>query len=362
MPSFLLVFDAPKIGTVPVEDLLKDPTRFQFKKLADPLEGVAYGKNKAMVMRRLGTHELFIRSYVHGGINYELVYDGAAVQDPDLVELNKKHAIIRSMGGKFVIATETVDPVSGETKVVFSKVEDFRNRYGNRKKIIKSEGNDKSIPMARWWLEHEQRREYEQVVFAPGKKDVRDAYNLWRGFAVKPDRVDSEAKCARYLAHIRDNISRGDKKLYDYNIKWMANGVQNPDRPGGAALVLRGEQGVGKGEFVRHYGKLFGPNYVQVYKPEQVTGRFNAHMAQAIVLFADEALFAGNPQHEPILKGLVTEKDQLIEYKGLDAVRARSCLHTIIATNDEWAVRVSPGDRRFCCMEVGNACKENHPY
>src|SRR5258708_39614425 len=111
MPSFLLVFDAPKIGTVPVEDLLKDPTRFQLKKLADPLEGVAYGKNKAMVMRRLGTYELFVRSYAHGGINYTLDYDGSAVQDPHLVELNKKHCVISNMNGRCAIANETIHPV-----------------------------------------------------------------------------------------------------------------------------------------------------------------------------------------------------------------------------------------------------------
>jgi Family of unknown function (DUF5906) len=260
-----------------------------------------------------------------------------------------------------VIVTETVDPISREARTSFSAA-DLKNRYSNRRKISKdADGNDRSKPLANWWLAHPQRREYEHAVFAPGE-EIPNTYNLWRGFAVAPDSVDSGTKCALYLAHIRDNICQSNEALYDYTIKWMASGVQNPGRPGGAALVLRGDQGVGKGQFVQHYAYLFGQNYVQVYKPEQVLNRFNAHLAQAIVLFADEALFAGNPQHEPILKALVTEEEMLIEHKGVDAIRARSCLHTIIATNAEFAVRVSPGDRRFCCMEVGNACKENHPY
>jgi hypothetical protein len=280
---------------------------------------------------------------------------------PEMGELNRKHFVISNMGGKCLIANETTDRVSGEAKVTFSTFSDFKNRYSNRKKTIKVEGNDRNIPLSKYWFEHPQRREYEQVVFAPGK-EIPDAYNLWQGFAVKPDTDDSEAKCARYLTHIREIICHDDKELYDYVIKWMANGVKNPDQPGGVALVLRGKMGVGKGEFVRHYGRLFGRNFTPVSKPEHVTGRFNGHLGETILLYADEAFFAGNPQHEPILKALVTEKDHVIERKGIDAIRARSCLHVIMATNDDWAVPVSAGDRRFCCIEVGDERKGRHDY
>src|SRR5262249_55164149 len=37
-------------------------------------------------------------------------------------------------------------------------------------------------------------------------------------------------------------------------------------------------------------------------------------------------------------------------------------LHIIMATNDDWAVPVSAGDRRFCCIEDGDGCKGKHVY
>jgi len=279
---------------------------------------------------------------------------------PEMVEMNRKHCAVK-WGGKFRIATEIIDPVSGEPKVTFSTVDDFRNFYSNRNKTIKVDGNDRNKPLAKWWLEHPQRRQYEQVVFAPGK-EIPGVYNLWRGFTVAPDSVDSETKCALYLAHIRDNICQGDKTLYHYIIQWMANGVQRPDQPGGAALVLRGNMGIGKGEFVQHYGKLFGANFISVTKPEHIIGRFNVHMGEAIVLFGDEAFFAGNPQHEQILKMLVTEREWLVEPKGLNAFKSRSCLHIVLACNTDWSVPVSHGDRRYCCIEVGDARKGDRAY
>ena len=283
------------------------------------------------------------------------------VQDQDLGEMNSKHCVILDDGGKCCILNEIVDAVSGERKVTYSSFEQIKNRYSNRKKMVKRPDGEKEAPLATWWLHHPQRRQCEQLVFAPGKTAM-DAYNLWPGFAVVPDRVESEAKCSLYLAHIRDNISQRDKAVYEYLIKWMASAVQKPGQPGGTALVMRGNMGNGKGEAVRHFGKLFGSNYMPVSKKNHVTGNFNAHLGQTILLFVDEALFAANPEHEQILKNMVTERHQMIERKGFDLVCSPSCLHIIIASNNEWTVAVSQDDRRFCCIEVGDEHKQDIPY
>src|SRR5258707_14756600 len=115
-------------------------------------------------------------------------------------------------------------PVRVEVKVTFSTVNDLKTRYSNRKKTIKVHDKEKQVSWAALWLEQKQRREYDQVVFAPGK-DIPDTYNLWRGFAVTPDSLNSEVKSALYLPHIRDNICQGNDGLYKYIVKWMANGV-----------------------------------------------------------------------------------------------------------------------------------------
>lgn len=283
------------------------------------------------------------------------------VIDSDLAEMNTNHCVISDIGGKCLVLNEMIDPVTGDAKVTFSTFDALNHRYGNRMKTLQGAEGEKKKPIATWWSHHPQRRQCEQVVFAPGK-EILNAYNLWQGFAVAPDYDDSEKKCALYLAHIRENICQGSEQLYNYIIRWMANGVQYPGLHGGVALVLRGKMGIGKGEYVRHYGSLFGPNYVPVTKPSHITGQFNGHMGEAIVLFADECFIAGDNQHEQILKVLVTERQWLIERKGIDAVRSNSCLHIILACNSDWSVPVDTDDRRYCCVEVGDGRKRDHDY
>jgi hypothetical protein len=75
VPSMLLEFDDDELGIVSVREVLQEPDRFVGETLADPLEGIAYGRCKAKVMLR-DDGELFIHSFAHGRTVYTLVIDG----------------------------------------------------------------------------------------------------------------------------------------------------------------------------------------------------------------------------------------------------------------------------------------------
>jgi hypothetical protein len=79
LPTIELPFDDPELAGNTVADVLKDPRRFEGETLADPLEGVAYGKCKAKIMLR-ADGALWINSFAHGRTIYELKLDAAAVR------------------------------------------------------------------------------------------------------------------------------------------------------------------------------------------------------------------------------------------------------------------------------------------
>jgi hypothetical protein len=201
------------------------------------------------------------------------------------------------------------------------------------------------------------RKSFKAVVFAPGR-EVAGAYNLWRGFAVDP----KPGKCDLFLAHLRDNICRGDAVLFEYLLDWMAAAVQQPDEQGHVAIVLRGRQGTGKGAFAKEFGKLFGRHYVRISNSKHILGNFNAHMEDCVVLFVDEAFWAGDKKSKGVLKSLVTEEDAMIERKGYDAAIRPSHLHIIMASNEKWVVPADYDDRRFLVLDVGNEHKEDTAY
>lgn len=74
LPDVELPFDRPDLRGCTVRDVLRDPDHFVGAKMSDPVEGVAYGRNKAMLLRgRNGT--LWINSFARGGRRYELQPD-----------------------------------------------------------------------------------------------------------------------------------------------------------------------------------------------------------------------------------------------------------------------------------------------
>lgn len=281
--------------------------------------------------------------------------------DPWLRKLNEKHAVISDIGGKCRIISEIEDAtVPGRTRISRQSFEDFRNRYRHEKVAVGSNkaGQDILQPVGQWWIDHPQRRQYETIVFVPGK-DVPGAYNLWSGFAC--DSLPG-TKHERLLHHIRENICDGNPEHYNYLIQWMARCVQHPNSPGEVAVVMRGKRGTGKSFFAKVLSNLFGRHFLQVSDSKHLVGSFNAHLRDTVVLFGDEAFFAGDKRHESILKTLVTEEYMVYEGKGVDAETGPNYVHLLLASNEDWVVPAGLDERRFFVLEIGDKHKQDHSY
>lgn len=279
--------------------------------------------------------------------------------DPFLHELNERHAVIGNVGGKCRIIEEVPDETMNRSRITYSSFEDLRNRYNNRPVQV---GTDKSgkpvnVPLGKYWLEHPQRAQYDFIKFMPNGAP-RNIFNLWRGFAVTPQ----SGNCDLFLAHIRDNICGGNQEYYEYMLGWMARAVQNPAQQGEVAVVLRGGKGTGKSIFAREFGKLFGRHFLHVANPGHLVGNFNAHLKDTIVLFADEAFFAGDRKHESVLKMLVTEDSIPIEAKHVDVEPYPNYTHLIMAANDPHVIRATGDERRYFVLNVGTNHQQDSDY
>lgn len=282
--------------------------------------------------------------------------------NPGLRELNSRHCVIESdRGGRCVVAEEDWDEVMNRWHIKYQSFEAFRNRYMHRMIQV---GTDKAnnpifMPLGKWWLMQEHRRQYRKIVFWPNREVPPDQYNLWRGFGCDAKPGDGHLG---FLGHIMDNLCDGDQDLFDYVLNWMARMIQQPDRPGEVALVIRGKKGTGKGFTFRTLGSLLGQHYIQVSNAKFVVGDFNAHLRDCVFLFADEAFFAGDKKHESILKALVTEPTLTVEAKGIDAEPAPNFLHIGVASNEDWVVPASADERRYLVLQASDDARQNTAY
>ena len=214
-------------------------------------------------------------------------------------------------------------------------------------------------PATSWWLNHRDRRQYlGGVVCDPTEKAPESYWNLWSGFGVKP----APGNWSLMREHIRKVIRAGNPKHDDYLMNWLARLFQHPEDRAEVAVVMRGGEGVGKGLLGRFVAKAFGQHGMQVSSAAHLVGNFNAHLRDLIVLFADEAFFAGDRQHEGRLKALITEETLTIEGKYQNVVNVRNMLHIIMASNADWVIPASLKARRWFMLDVADTRQGDFAY
>jgi len=266
-----------------------------------------------------------------------------------IADFNQRYSVVNE-AGKVWIFEWRLDPVLKREVLDRISHADFRRLYENRwidvltadKKIV-----NKNV--ADLWLAAPGRRQYlDGVTFDPTRLAPAGYMNLWRGFAVEP--VPGNWSLMRQ--HIESIICAGVSNHADYVFDWLARLFQEPNSAGEVAVVMRGELGCGKGIFGRWIWRAFGQHGLQIFNPTQLVGRFNEHLRDCVFLFADEAFFAGDKEHQGVLKGLITEPFLPIEGKYQRVVLVKNMLHLLMGSNNDWVVPASAKERRFCVLDV----------
>lgn len=289
-------------------------------------------------------------------------------------EMNKTHANT-IMGGKNVIMRKIQNPsdAEGATIIEFIRPYELAGVYANdlyvvgyNKKTTEAIKKDRITA----WTQHENCITYSNGVYMEpirpqidGQQDdfqIRDgALNLWNGFSVQPKQGGSWEKIDWHIRHI---LAGGRDDVYKYLLDWCAHAIQYPERRAGSAIVFRGTNGIGKGLFSTFFKNLWGEHGFATSNPKHIVGNFNRHLINTCLLFADEALLAGNKLHENTMKSLVTEEWIALEGKGLDVINVKNRLKIMMATNSDWAVATNRNDRRFCICDVSPEKHKNYAY
>jgi hypothetical protein len=302
--------------------------------------------------------------YTPGGDFLELEegcteFSGAASNRMTLDEMNATLTVVR-FGGKVKIAAWTDSPVMPGVKVPqFFDVSAMRNYFANRfVRVQISQTQTKDMPVFDVWLKHPDSPRADGITLAAeDSRFVDGALNLWTGLAVKP----KPGGWPLLRKHIEEVICGGEDEA-QYVLNWCAWTLQNPVLPSEVAIVMRGGKGAGKGVIGNLLRNIFGAHGLQISNPKHLVGSFNSHLMHTCLLFADEALWAGDKPSEGVLKRMITEPTLTIEPKGIDSFEAPNRLSLIMASNEAWVVPASLDERRFAVFDVSNSQCGNRDY
>lgn len=322
----------------------------------------------------------------------------------ELEKLNQKHAVLSRDGNTVIMLWETTQ--HSDVKVIkYSSIADFRSRYRNRRVRYKGfnrkgEPEIKIRDIGSLWELWSERRQYDGIDFHPyedRKKcdpdeiiwDMWDDWetatreNDWKGETNKRGlskfmdlqtlnilSTDQQFEISRlgidlYLDHI-DNVICGNytgqkrQDLFRYLLGWMSKLVttHGTDRVK-IAPVLQGRQGCGKGTMVNPLGQLFGKHYLHILDGGRLTNNFNIHLMDKLLVYIDEAIFAGDKKIMGKLKGLLTEDEIQLEGKFMNSFESKSYMRFIYSSNEDWVVPLEWDDRRYLCIDVADTYVNN---
>jgi Family of unknown function (DUF5906)/RepB DNA-primase from phage plasmid len=291
---------------------------------------------------------------------YDKIEENQRTNDSKLAEMNEKYCVVLDGARTRVLTFEQYSRRVGRHQYVrfvptFLGFEDFRNLHMNKFVTV----GDEVLQLGHWWLRHPNRRQYAGITFQPGGGDVVDnRLNLWRGWGVEPKQGD----WSLMRDHIRQVIALNDEEVLVYVLNWLAWAVQHPDERAEVALVFRGKRGTGKGALGNAMCRIFGQHAVHISSADHLAGRFNAHLRDACLLFADESYWPGDKSAEGTLKRMITEPELLIEPKHRDAVTTPNMLHVLMASNEDWVVPAGEHERRFAVFNVSECHMQEDKY
>lgn len=210
------------------------------------------------------------------------------------------------------------------------------------------------------WSQWRGRNTYLGVGFYPDGKPPTGYFNLWRGYRVTP----KQGEWPLLHQHILQVYCGGNEALADWLFDWLAQLFQDPTTKPGSSLVLRSSaEGVGKSLLINSVlAPILGKAVLSASRSDQLSGRFNSHLQDNLVVAAEEASFAGSKAADGTLKDLITCTDMAYERKGLPIVSGRNFTRVIFISNKEWVVRADATSRRYAVFSCENPQAGNPDY
>lgn len=271
-----------------------------------------------------------------------------------VLELNKRFAVLHH-GSKCVVVDFQTPSISGmgiSRGVGFMDFAAFRAMHSGQFAPINRAG-DKQRALADAWLSHLGRRQYDGLVFAPGRAVPDSILNMWQGFAVDPVAGD----VSPWLEVLAALVPKASDQAYV--LRWYAWKVQNPGSVPDTILIFHGAKGTGKGALHVPLLALFGRHAMLADDPELIAGRFTWHLMTLAFAVLDEAIFVGDMRQADRIKSRVTARAMTYEQKGFDPVQGLNQIAFVMLTNHGHNWQATTDERRAVVLEVSDTLRGN---
>lgn len=162
-----------------------------------------------------------------------------------------------------------------------------------------------------------------------------------------------------YTLTLIDNLVNSDSDRMNWVLNWLAGFFQTLKRSR-VSLVLRGDQGSGKGLFFNEViSKLFGEEYSVVVSDENLESDFKSWVDEKLFYNLNEIAVDMKSRRniKNFLKQLVTDDYVNVQSKFKDFKKVKIYGNILITSNEAFPIEVEVSDRRFTIFQTGKSLK-----
>jgi len=232
--------------------------------------------------------------------------------------------------------------------------------------------NEKGLTFMSAYADDPHKLTYAKLDFVPygidGEKPDASIYNLFNGFPRHCYITESYVNVKPFTDLVWA-LSGENRECFEYMMNWIANILQNPSKKARTAIVLSGNQGIGKNVFTTFLSHLIGKEYCyESSSPDQLFGKYAEGRQNKLLTVANEMELRGTSNYEGTIKASITDDICTINPKGIRSYNVNAFDSFIITSNkpDPIPIDTSSVDRRFALMVgcdfmnkmTGTECKD----
>jgi len=341
--------------------------------------------------------EDFLIKYKIPNVNMLKMFDGFELPNTIVIDLDKLNEYIFEKTTIPIIMVEKAKEYILDLSKFPTKEDAFLNEYNDiketfeldvcmindpvhfvikRKNIQRVNKNDltllyahltigkKRVPFINEWLKDANKKVYDCIDFIPPPLICNsDTFNLWNGFPIEKTKLveDSDLKNFFELVNIIGNY---DKNSFEYLLNWCADIIQNTGIKTGVALVINGEQGIGKNTFTKIMKTIVGQEYsLETCDPKRdIFCDFNSQATGKILIVINEAEAKDAFANSAKLKEMITEPTENVREKQVKTITVKSFCRLIFLSNKQRIVLLENGDRRYSHFTASDKYKGNTDF
>ena len=199
----------------------------------------------------------------------------------------------------------------------------------------------------------------ESEFYEEGALWYRTSFRPSHYILIDPKDSDKSIQPSRILWLIL-HLCNGNQEYFTWVINWLACFFQTL-RKSQVSLVLKGDQGTGKGLFFEKIiAELFGRDFCVVVDDDRLGSNFKNWIGSKLFYNLNEISHdpKGRKATKNFIKVLVTDTTIQMEKKFESASETEIFANVLITSNENFPIEVEPSDRRFTVISTGASLKK----